>query len=316
VSASGEFVFCRAENIPTIWSLPIEGRAASGEPPHREAAPASLFGASRDGARLVFERMIGAGTAQVVALDRKAGTETLLATQQVGGAGIGSLWTQVAPDGSQAIYRVILPNNYSHYLVSTTDGAPRRVVPADDFGLASTWRPDGRHVVGECKGGAICELDTATGSMRDLLAKPVGIELLYPALSWDGKWIACMRRGQSGTVICAARVRTDGTLPGESEWVEISPRGIAASRPRFASDNRGIYYLLSEGGVQSLFRQDIDPDSGRPLGERRNLAPVQVFPAWFGYSIGASSSTVDVSRDRVFYNTADVRSNVWAMSLR
>ena len=44
--------------------------------------------------------------------------------------------------------------------------------------------------------------------------------------------------------------------------------------------------------------------------------PVQPFPAWFAYSIGASGTTVDVSRDRVFYNTSDVRGNIWAMSLR
>jgi hypothetical protein len=34
------------------------------------------------------------------------------------------------------------------------------------------------------------------------------------------------------------------------------------------------------------------------------------------YSIGASNSTVDVSHDRVFFNTTDVRSNVWMTSIR
>jgi hypothetical protein len=316
LSAGGELVFSRAEVVPTIWSLPLESRAGSGEPPHRESAPSSLFGVSRDGARLIFERPIGAGTAQIVALDRKTGAETVLVSQVVGGAGIGSLWAQVSPDGSHAIYKRISPNQLGHYVVSTTEGAPRLVLPDGKFRLATSWRNDGKHVVGECVPGAICELDTTTGSMRELLANPPGFELLYPALSWDGKWIAFMRRGRGTTVVCAVRLHPDGSLPSESDWVQVSPGRLTASRPRFAPDNRGIYYLLTEGGVQSLVRQNIDPATGRLLGDRLKLAPVQAFPTWFAYSIGASSTTVDLARDRVFYNTSDVSGNVWALTLR
>jgi len=316
LSAGGELVFSRAEVVPTIWSLPLESRAGSGEPPRRESAPSSLFGVSHDGARLVFERPIGAAAVQIVALDRKTGAETVLASQVVGGAGLGSLWTQVSPDGSQAIYKNVSASQLAHSVVSTTEGAPRLVIPQGKFRTATTWRNDGKHVLGECVPGAICELDTTTGSMRELLANPPGFELLYPALSWDGQWIVFMRRSRGATMICAGRVHPDGSLPGESEWVEVSPRGLTASRPRFAPDNRAIYYLLTEGGVQSLVRQDIDPATGRLLGDRLKLAPVQTFPTWFAYSIGASSTTVDVARDRVFYNTSDVRGNVWALSLR
>src|SRR5262249_3983816 len=98
LSADGELVFSRAEVVPTIWSVPLQSRGA-GESPQRESAPSSLFGISRDGTRLVFERPTGANAVQIVTLDRKSRTETVLGSQVVGGGGIGSTWAQVSPDG-------------------------------------------------------------------------------------------------------------------------------------------------------------------------------------------------------------------------
>jgi len=64
VSPSGELIFTRTDVRPSVWSLPI---VPSGEPLRREAAPARMFGASRDGSKVVFGRMLGAVRGEVVA---------------------------------------------------------------------------------------------------------------------------------------------------------------------------------------------------------------------------------------------------------
>ena len=72
VSGSGEMVFTRAEYLPTIWCMPLDANAGAAAPPRKEAAPAGLFGVSRDGSKLVFGRMAGMTKGQLVARDLTA----------------------------------------------------------------------------------------------------------------------------------------------------------------------------------------------------------------------------------------------------
>jgi hypothetical protein len=164
--------------------------------------------------------------------------------------------------------------------------------------------------------GAICEMDPADWSVRQIVHKPAGEELLYPSYSWDGKWIAFMQRGGILTPIAMARISADGTVAPQAEWVRVSPEDVkAASRPRFTSDGKLIFYIRNEGGVQHLVRQPVDLASGRAGGPAIVIAPIQIFPAWFADTIGSPSSTVDVSKDRVYFNSVELRGNVWTTSL-
>jgi WD40 repeat protein len=317
VSASGEMVFTRAEYLPTIWSMPVDGSTAATAPPRKEVAPAGLFGVSRDGAKLVFGRMAGMTKGELVARDLAAGTETVIASHDLMIGGIGSFWTQVSPDASQAVYRMNPgPTKIGHCLVSLMGGAPRCLEMQFRFSLASGWRPDGTRIVGECEQGAICEMDPADRSVRQIVHKPAGEELLYPSYSWDGKWMAFMQRGGGNTAIAMARVRADGTVAPETEWVRVSPAEVkTAARPRFTQDGKLIFYIKNEGGVQHLVRQPVDLAAGRAGGPAAVIAPVQIFPAWFADSIGSPTSTVAVSKDRVYFNSVELRGNVWTTSL-
>jgi hypothetical protein len=184
------------------------------------------------------------------------------------------------------------------------------------FSLASGWRPDGTRVLGECEDGAICELNPADWSVRQIVHKPAGELLLYPSYSWDGKWIAFMQRGGGLTAITMARVTANGMVAPRSEWVRISPAEVkAAARPRFSADGKLIFYIKNEGGVQHLVRQPVDLAAGRAGGPAVVIAPVQIFPAWFADSIGSPTSTVAVSKDRVYFNSVELRGNVWTTSL-
>jgi Tol biopolymer transport system component len=313
VSPSGELIFTRAEETPAVWSLPLD---SSREQPSREAAPARNFGTSRDGTKLVYGRMLGARRGQLVMRDRMTGVETVLATHEVFGGGAGSFWPQVSPDGTLIIYRALVTNRPGQYLVSAEGGEPRPVAPGSAFNLAGDWFPDGRRVIGECAPtelglpGAmfgICDLDPATGMVRRLLKAPQGVELLSPSLSWDGKWVSFMLRRSGRTVICATPVRPDGTVAGEADWLQISPENGDASRPRFSPDGSNIYYELKRRGTLILVKQKLDPATKRTLEQPLQLAQVEIS--------GNVQNIVTVTRDRVFFNTDEIRSNIWVTRL-
>jgi Tol biopolymer transport system component len=314
VSSAGQIAFTRAEIAPTIWSLPLTASPGN-ERPRKEVAPAATFSVLRDGSRLVFARMLGTHTGEVVSRDTATGAETILATHE-NIFPVGSIWIQTAPDGSQVTYRVLGPQNSGHYLLSMTGGSPRFLQSIKEFNVASDWFPDGRRILGECTptSAGLCALDPVTGSVTKLLRDAKG-ELLFPSWSWDGKWLTFMRRRARRTVVCVAPVHQDGSFGAEAEWIEISPPDSSSTRPRFGPDGNSIFYLSNEKGVLTLVRQELDPATKHARGPAAQLAPVQVFPSTLAYSIGASNSVVGVSSTRVYFNAIDVRSNVWMTSI-
>ncbi len=294
----------------------------------QEAAPAALFAASKDGTKLVYGRMLGTVHGELALHDRNTRTQTILAAHDVLASGLGSFWPQISPDGKRVIYRIFTyPDGSSRttppsadafsrlaagaiYMIPTGGGAPRLLVPGLDrgFALASDWRPDGERVIGECGvvSGGICELDPTTGNPHLLLSDPQGGQLLYASFSWDGKWVVFMLRRGGRTGIAVTPVRQDGSLADGAQWVRISPEGVNSPRPRFAPDGSSIYYLIVDligGESESLIRQKLDPISKKPAGEPMQLASIR-------FSSPGVSLTA-VSRDRIFFNTSEIHSNVW-----
>jgi Tol biopolymer transport system component len=322
VAGNGEMVFTRVEYHPSIWSLPVETGAGLRVPAKKEASPAMLFTVSQDGSKLVFGRFAGLTQGELVGRDVASGTEAVIASHVV--TGLGSFWCQLSPDGGRVVYRLVSPRgssmgfpyNVNQCLVSLGGGAPRCFETQAHFNLGSGWRPDGSRIVGECEKGAICEMDPSDWSVRQIVPNPPGSELLYPSYSWDGKWMTFMQRGGGVTAIAVARVRDDGSLVPQPEWVRVSPPEVrAASRPRFTQDGKSIFYIRNEGGMQHLVRQRVDLASGRPLGPPMDVAPVQIYAAWFADSLGSPPSTVQVSTTRVFFNSVELRGNIWATKL-
>jgi hypothetical protein len=126
-----------------------------------------------------------------------------------------------------------------------------------------------------------------------------------------------MRRRDGRTAIWIAPLSTDRRAPSDDKrWIQISSDEGEATRPRFTPDDRGIYYMVRRGGVLTLVRQALDASSMRPSGEPMIIAPVQLFPIVVAYSVGGTNSVLGVTRDRVFFNTTDVRSNIWMTTLR
>jgi serine/threonine protein kinase len=316
IAGNGDIVFSRAEFHPAIWSMPIPQDSRAPEAPRKEVAPAVVFDVSRDGARLIFGRILGSSRGELVVRDVAARTESVIASHAVQSGGIGSFWNQLSPDGSQVVYRLPGISTVSHCLVALGGGAPRCRETQPHFTMPSGWRADSARVLGECERGAICEMDPADWSVRQIAAKPADVELLYPSYSWDGKWMTFMHRSGGVTSIAIARVRDDGSLAPQAEWMRVSPPEIrAASRPRFTQDGRRLLYIRNEGGVQHLVIQPVDAASGRPLAPPVDIATLQIYAAWFADSIAAPSSTVQVSTTRVFFNSIELRGNIWSTRL-
>jgi hypothetical protein len=315
VAGNGEMVFTRAEYHPAIWSLAADATAQV--TPRREAAPATLFTVSRDDARLVFARMVGLTRGDLVSRDLASGNETVIASHEVVPGGFGNFWSQLSPDASQVVYKLV-PHRLrvTQCLISLGAGAPRCEETKDRFSLASDWKPDGSRIVGECENGAICEMNPADFSARQIVGKPPDVELLYPSYSWDGKWLAFMHRSRGVTAITMARVSADGSIAPQANWVRVSPPEIrAASRPRFTREGKAMFYIRNEGGVQHLVRQPVDLAAGQAAGPPVDIAPVQIYSTWFADSLGSPSTTVQVSANRVFFNSVEFRGNVWATRL-
>jgi serine/threonine protein kinase len=317
ISADGQMVFTRAEYHPSVWSLPIETAPGTPPLPKKEASPATLFTVSQDGSRLLFGRISGLTRGEFVARDVGTGEETVIAAHQTTAGGFGNFWSQISPDGSQAVYRFVPARfDINQCLVSLGGGSPRCRATRDQFTLASAWRPNGTRIIGECEQGAICEMNPADFSVRQLVPKPADAQLLYPSYSWDGRWMAFMYRAAGVTGIMMGRVRDDESLAPQSEWVRISPMEIrAASRPRFTRDGKFVFYIRNDDGLQRLLRQPVDLAAGRPLGAPVEAATVQIYAGWFADMLGSPGTTVQISTTRVFFNSVELRGNVWATSL-
>jgi eukaryotic-like serine/threonine-protein kinase len=318
VSASGQIVFSRSEGAPTIWSLPHDTGGVV-PTPRQEVKSASLFSTSRDGQTVVFARALGALKGELRARNMATGAEVLLDSTVMALGSVGSFWSTVSADGRQAVYRM-LSDHPIHFIVATDGGAPRQLQQRGDFNMATDWLAGGTAVLGECfpfvRG--LCSMRVTDGVVTQLLKDPQGGELLSPTLSWDGRWVSFMRRRAGKTVIWMAPVRAGEPVAfgEESTWIQISAADGAATRPRFTPDGLSLYYMIGVRGVLTLLRQPLDPGTMRPAGPFVVLAPVQMFPTALNYSVGGSNAVLGVSRDRVFFNTLDVRANVWMTSVQ
>jgi predicted Ser/Thr protein kinase len=316
VTSNGTIAFVRAEITPTVWSLPADADTPI-EEPRKAVAPANMFDVSDDGTRIVYGRIIGSDLGELRVLDTTSGQETRISSHTVANWGLGSMWPALSPDNRQVVYRLNSPAP-EFFVASLAGGTPRLLAAGRTLTAANEWYRSGSNVIGECSPTAdgLCTLDVETQTVLPTLKDPSGGELLSPSWSWDGHWVTFMRRRAGATRVWVAPVR-DGKPDGnDGSWVAVSPTTANSSRSRFHPAGDALYYLLNEAGTVLLVRQALDPLSKRPVGELIRLAVVQAFPTGVQYSVGASPVLVDISRDRVYFSTVDLRSTIWLTSIQ
>jgi hypothetical protein len=118
-----------------------------------------------------------------------------------------------------------------------------------------------------------------------------------------------MRRQSGRTAIVITSVNDDASLAGNDAWFAISSDDVDGARPRFSPDGSAVFYLQTRGNVMTLVRQAVDVKARKAIGSPVHVANVQNIPQSV-FNIGLQN-VLTVTRDRVFFNTAEVRSNVW-----
>jgi Tol biopolymer transport system component len=163
------------------------------------------------------------------------------------------------------------------------------------------WRvPQGRNTIGV--------LDLTTGRAAETLRSDAG-GLAGPRLSPDSRWVAFHSPDAPGSPVWVAPFRGDVAVP-DAEWIMISER---AGSPFWAPDGRSLYFARMQDGspyATRLFRQPIDPVSGRPAG------PAAEFYRLDGYSFSLPLlNTISATRDHVYMLLGGARSDIWTMEL-
>jgi hypothetical protein len=74
-----------------------------------------------------------------------------------------------------------------------------------------------------------------------------------------------------------------------------------------------VYYESTRGSVVTLVRQQLDLVTRRPVKQPVRLATVQTVPS--GLFLAPTVNVLSVTRDRVFFNNIDARSNIWMTTL-
>jgi hypothetical protein len=74
-------------------------------------------------------------------------------------------------------------------------------------------------------------------------------------------------------------------------------------------DGATLFYLQTSGNITAVVRPPLDGKTKQPNGALTQVARVQNRPQSV-FNIGLQN-VITVTRDRLFFNTAEVRSNVW-----
>jgi hypothetical protein len=316
LSPAGELLFTEfSEDAQVQMLTPVMGGELTRVPVPLVSA-IGHFAVSRDGRTLVYGRLTGSRSSELVVRDLISGDERVFASHDLVGSSFGSLWPQLSPTGERVVYRVVGEKG-GIYILSLPSGQVRHLASMQSFQLPSDWFADGLRVLGECPGprAGICELDSRTGSVKSLLVHPQD-QLVYPSLSWDGSKIVFMRRRPgSDAAIWIARLLPGGALEPDSKWVRVSPEGADCSRPRFSADASSVYYVLGKAGIRSLVSQKLNTRNGQPDGEPRMLLDEAMEITLFTGGTGPYP-LIAVTKRGVFFSSIVGRGHVYMTTIR
>jgi hypothetical protein len=158
----------------------------------------------------------------------------------------------------------------------------------------------------------LLELDT--GKTYDLFSKP-DADVWGGRFSPDGKWLT-MNITPSPVQSRIYNARFDperrGPIPF-SEWVPITDGASWDDKPRWSPDSTSVYFISERDGFRCIWRQPLDPATGRPAGSpvavihfhqaRLSLRNVEIGPLAF-----------QVAPDALIFSLGELRGNIWLLS--
>ncbi len=99
----------------------------------------------------------------------------------------------------------------------------------------------------------------------------------------------------------------------ERDFVPLVEEPAFCASPRWSPDGTRLYFLSTRDGFGCLWMQRVDAVTGRPVGGpvaivHNHRADRSLFGPRNAWSIA-------VTRDRVFFNAAEMRGNFWRAKL-
>jgi hypothetical protein len=133
------------------------------------------------------------------------------------------------------------------------------------------------------------------------------------------------KAGRNGVINCQLPATNQGQagaqhLPGDAPVGGVHDGCIIRNNDRWSVtriDNHGVSGQVNQictyvGPCSTVIPGQKDVVAGSPS---KAFVRYQVVPAPILYSVGSPNSTLSVSRDRVFFNTVEVRGNIWMTSM-
>jgi eukaryotic-like serine/threonine-protein kinase len=263
--------------------------------------------ASRNGEKLVWINFTSFNSprAEVRVRDLASGRESVVGDTTL----LMYRYPRLSPDGSLVAYRERVRDGIVTMVAPTGGGTPRRV--GTGFLLADFF-PGNQDVLILQDSKHLGRL-TLSGGETTPLAEATGGTISNPHVSDDGKRVVfTLVRDDGSVALCIVPVRD--RLVSESDWVTVvESRKGWLGEPNWSPDRTAIYYCCQDAGLTSIRGRMLDPATGRPVGEpftvlrqrslRRTLAGQR------------TSSSVSVTRDRLYFIIADTTSNLWMLKL-
>ena len=154
-----------------------------------------------------------------------------------------------------------------------------------DFGFNPCWSPDGKQIVVATQStilpfgrGAQSELwviQLQTGERRRIATQ----DAVQSAWSPDGRWIAYWGIPKESAQRDLWIISASGGAP-----VQITNDAFTDWNPVWSPDGRYLYFSSDRGGTMSLWRFQIDQNTGKAIGEPEgfitpaDLQRIQAFP--------------------------------------
>jgi dipeptidyl aminopeptidase/acylaminoacyl peptidase len=265
---------------PALWQLPPVGEAR-----RVLTRPGGVSGAAvaREAATVVFATTALPGSADTDADEkrRKARKDAKVGAVLHTSTPVRYWDHDLGPDEVRLIATPAFGDSVDE--VQPTELTPKPGRALDEAGFAVT--PDGTSVVTSWSvfddpgfpRAKLVAIDTTTGDQR-VLADDPDASFEAPAVSRDGRWVACVR-SQNTTYDDPPRVSLWLVELGSGEGRElVSDPDLWPGAPAFSPDGTTIFFIADQDGQAPVFRVGIESDNVERVTASGHYTNLQVAP--------------------------------------
>jgi Tol biopolymer transport system component len=301
-------LFSRMELEADIWSLPLDGDqgVATGalQPVTSDHVLNDAPSLGLNAARMVY-LSTRTGVSDVWVKDMKTGSENAITSfQHVAYRPV------LSPDGNRVAYRTKINQQCAVVLHDLNRGSSQNMA-SGCFNIWD-WSPDGASLL-------IYNTDTVvwaelwkinSGKHQPLLSRP-RFSVFDAGFSGDGKWIAF----SAGVTLPESEIFVapfHGAAIKETEWIRVTSGGGSVSA--WSHDANTLYFHSWRDGFHCIWAQKLN-SAKRPLGDP--YAIQHLHSASFGmYMLKPNAFHMSVTKDRLVFNLAKEKANLWITGAR